>query len=268
MGGLAKAIEGLSEALSLAGLPATGSCSIGFEVGEDAFRLSISDESHEVQTASEQLSEVDFVFTLSGSSWAKYCSDPPPRGYTTAQAMCATHNGASVRGNRTAWATYALVVDRVMAALKDLVCGHGPVKNPDPPPAGIRSPITGGYLNTEIRGVGQRIYYEVSGKGQPVLCLHTAGADSRQFRYLLEDHELITQYRFVAFDMPWHGRSDPPDDWAYRDYRLDTETYSQTILAVMGGLALQNPILVGCSMGGAIALYMAAMHGELFKGVW
>ncbi len=267
MGALTKAIDGLAEALSLAGLPTTGSCSIGFEIGEDAFRISIVGGFAEIQTAAEGLSEADFVYMLSDSSWAKFCSDPPPRGYTTAQAMCATVEGGCVRGNRTAWATYAPVVDRVLGALRGLACGFRPASNPDPPLGGARSPITGGYLNTEIRGIAQRIYYEVSGQGQPVLCLHTAGADSRQFRYLLEDTRLIAQYRFIAFDMPWHGRSDPPDDWATTDYQLDTQTYSETILAVMDELGLQDPILIGCSMGGAIALYMASTYGERFKGV-
>jgi len=100
-----------------------------------------------------------------------------------------------------------------------------------------------------------------------LVCLHTAGADSRQFRYLLEDPELTAQWTVYAFDMPWHGRSEPPADWQRQTYRLTTATYAATVLAFMDGLGLHRPVLAGCSMGGAIALYLAAEHGDRFTGV-
>ncbi|NHI19062.1 alpha/beta hydrolase [Phycicoccus endophyticus] len=113
---------------------------------------------------------------------------------------------------------------------------------------------------------GQRVYCEEGGEGPvPVLCLHTAGADSRQFRHLLEDAELGARFRFIAFDLPWHGRSDPPTDWQERTYRLTTTDYAEVIRAVSGALGLERPVLLGCSMGGAIVLYMAAVHGEEFR---
>ena len=94
--------------------------------------------------------------------------------------------------------------------------GAGPIRAPRPPGFG---PSVGRYLHLDD---GRRIFVETAGEGPPLLCLHTAGADSRQFRGLLEDPRVTDHHRVVAFDMPWHGRSDPPDDWQHRRYALDT----------------------------------------------
>ena len=53
---------------------------------------------------------------------------------------------------------------------------------------------------------------EESGKGIPLVCLHTAGSDSRQFRHVLNDKLITKQFRVIAFDLPWHGKSNPPED--------------------------------------------------------
>ena len=113
----------------------------------------------------------------------------------------------------------------------------------------------------------RRLYFEVAGTGFPVVCLHTAGSDSRQFRHMLEDAELTGRYRIYAFDLPWHGRSDPPDDWEEQRYALTTQAYAETVLAFMTAMELDRPILVGCSIGGAICLYLSSRHGNLFTGV-
>jgi hypothetical protein len=43
-------------------------------------------------------------------------------------------------------------------------------------------PIVGRYLSVDIGGAAYRINVEEAGQGVPLLCLHTAGADSRQYR--------------------------------------------------------------------------------------
>jgi pimeloyl-ACP methyl ester carboxylesterase len=127
-------------------------------------------------------------------------------------------------------------------------------------------PICGRYVNLTVDGVPQRIYFEEAGQGQPVLCLHTAGADSRQWRFILNDAELSARYRFIAFDMPWHGKSLPPEGFQTQEYLLSTDAYVATVLAVADALGLERPILAGCSMGGRIALQLAALHGAHFAG--
>ena len=126
--------------------------------------------------------------------------------------------------------------------------------------------ITGRYITIDVDGTPNRIYFEESGTGQPVLLFHTAGADTRQWRHILNDDELTSQYRFIAVDMPWHGKSLPPEGWQTQEYLLSTETYITIVLNLCRALNLENPIYAGCSMGGRIALQLALRHPDPFKG--
>ena len=127
-------------------------------------------------------------------------------------------------------------------------------------------PIVGRYLTVEVAGRAQRIFFEEAGEGRPVLCLHTAGSDARQWRHLMNDAEVTAGNRLIAFDMPWHGRSLPPEGFQTEEYLLTTPTYIDTILAVVDGLGLDRPVLAGTSMGGRIALQLAALHPDRFAG--
>ncbi len=131
---------------------------------------------------------------------------------------------------------------------------------------GCLEPIVGRYLTVDIAGRTQRIYFEEAGSGPPILCLHTAGADSRQWRHILNDEEVTSSNRVIAFDMPWHGKSLPPEGFETQEYLLTTEAYIATVLAVAEGLELERPILAGCSMGGRIALQLAAQYVDQFSG--
>ena len=72
------------------------------------------------------------------------------------------------------------------------------------------SPITGRYVHLTVQGVEYRVYFEEAGKGTPVLMQHTAGSDGRQWRHILEDEKLTSEFRFIAHDLPYHGKSLPP----------------------------------------------------------
>lgn len=126
--------------------------------------------------------------------------------------------------------------------------------------------IIGRYVTVNIADTPRRIYFEEAGQGRPVICLHTAGADTRQWRHLMNDGEITASHRLIAFDMPWHGKSLPPEGFETEEYLLTTEAYIETVLAVMDSLGLNRPVLAGCSMGGRIALQLAALHPEKFSG--
>lgn len=132
--------------------------------------------------------------------------------------------------------------------------------------SGTIEAITGRYLTLDLGGRAHRVYFEEAGQGRPVLCLHTAGADTRQWRHLLNDAEVTGSNRLVAFDMPWHGKSLPPEGFETEEYLLTTEAYIETVLAMVEALGLERPVLAGCSMGGRIALQLAALHPEHFSG--
>jgi pimeloyl-ACP methyl ester carboxylesterase len=128
-------------------------------------------------------------------------------------------------------------------------------------------PIAGRYFSVDIDGVAHRIFVEEAGAGVPLLCLHTAGADSRQYRHLLNDRAVTDHFRVVAFDLPYHGRSTPPDGWWLKKYRLTTASYLAMVRAVWLALGLERPVVMGCSMGGAIVLKLAAEHQEELTGI-
>lgn len=132
---------------------------------------------------------------------------------------------------------------------------------------GQLEPIVGRYIRFEIEGVMHRIYFEENGSGIPLVCLHTAGSDGRQWRHLLCDAELTKHYRILAFDMPRHGKSNPPDDWAGEEYQLTTASYTQAIRAFCGALSLERPVVMGCSIGGRIVLNLAIDHASEFRAL-
>ncbi len=128
-------------------------------------------------------------------------------------------------------------------------------------------PITGRYARFEVDGRAHRLYWEEAGHGVPLVCLHTAGADGRQYRALLNDPEITRRFRVIAFDMPWHGKSSPPAGWQDEEYRLTTDAYVGLVLAVCRALELDRPVVMGCSIGGRVVLELAKRHPEVFRAV-
>ncbi|MSP03957.1 MAG: alpha/beta hydrolase [Acetobacteraceae bacterium] len=128
-------------------------------------------------------------------------------------------------------------------------------------------PIIGRYLNTPIDGRAHRIYFEEAGAGIPLLCLHTAGSDGRQYRGLMNDAAITSRFRVITFDMPWHGKSSPPDGWWGVEYKLTTESYAGMIMEFSAALGIDRPVVMGCSIGGRIVLELAATHGAQLRGV-
>jgi len=132
---------------------------------------------------------------------------------------------------------------------------------------GTIEPIVGRYVSVEIAGRTNRVYFEEAGQGIPLLCLHTAGSDARQFRHMLNDAAITDTFRVIAFDMPWHGKSSPPDGWQDEEYALSTDLYIETILAVADALGLDRPVGMGCSIGGRVMLQLAARHPDRFRAL-
>jgi len=128
-------------------------------------------------------------------------------------------------------------------------------------------PIVGRYMTIGLGGRAHRIYFEAAGQGIPLVCLHTAGADGRQFRHLMVDDEVTSHFRVLAFDMPWHGKSLPPQGWESEEYRLTTAGYTEMIVAFCHALDLDHPVVMGCSIGGRIVLSLAIEHASMFRAL-
>jgi pimeloyl-ACP methyl ester carboxylesterase len=132
---------------------------------------------------------------------------------------------------------------------------------------GYIEPMIGRYVHVDIDGITHRIYFEEAGQGIPLVCLHTAGSDNRQWRYLLADEQFTKHFRIIAFDMPWHGKSNPPANWDGSEYQLTTARYTQTIRAFSAALDLDKPVVMGCSIGGRIVLNLAIDHASEFRAL-
>ena len=96
-----------------------------------------------------------------------------------------------------------------------------------------------------------------------------AGADGRQWRHVLEDAELQRQFRMIAYDLPYHGKSLPPTSvrWWESEYRLTKEFLIETVMAISHALELDRPVYMGCSIGGHLAPDLALAHPDEFSAV-
>jgi pimeloyl-ACP methyl ester carboxylesterase len=129
--------------------------------------------------------------------------------------------------------------------------------------------ITGRYAYFPVDGVEYRVYFEESGRGIPVVLQHTAGADGRQWRHLLEDEWITSRFRLIAHDLPYHGKSLPPAsvEWWKRPYGLTQDFFMKFVVALARALELERPVYMGCSMGGHLAGDLALHHPDEFRAV-
>ncbi len=130
-----------------------------------------------------------------------------------------------------------------------------------------QEPIKGGYVYVPYEGYEYRVFYEEAGEGIPLVCLHTAGTDSREWRHQLCDPDINENFRVIAFDMPWHGKSIPPVGFEKEEYRLTSKFYSEFVVAFCEALGLDRSVIMGSSMGGNICLHLALNFEEKFRAL-
>lgn len=93
------------------------------------------------------------------------------------------------------------------------------------------------------------LFYAQRGAGEPVLvCIHGAGGSHQHWGLQLQ--ALGTTARIVALDLPGHGRSPGRGCGNIADY-------SRVVVAALDALDLDQVVLAGHSMGGAVALWTA-----------
>ncbi len=103
-----------------------------------------------------------------------------------------------------------------------------------------------------VRAGDIRIYYEVHGKGEPLVLIMSMGSDLSGWERQVP--ELSTKYRVVAFDNRGSGRSDAPDE-PYTIAMMADDT-----VALMDALGIEKAHVLGKSMGGYIAEELAIRH--------
>jgi pimeloyl-ACP methyl ester carboxylesterase len=133
---------------------------------------------------------------------------------------------------------------------------------------GEHDDAVGRYVNLDVEGVRHRIYYEEAGAGVPLLCHHTAAADARQWRHLLEDRRVTSRFRVIAYDLPYHGRSLPAgEQWWAQEYVLTRSLAMGLAVGLVAALELDRPVFLGSSIGGMLALDLARYRPEAFRAV-
>jgi pimeloyl-ACP methyl ester carboxylesterase len=110
-----------------------------------------------------------------------------------------------------------------------------------------------GYLTI----AGARLYYEMAGAGQPFVMIHAGVADSRQWNN--EFASFAGQFRVVRYDMRGFGKSEPaPGEYSNMG----------DLTTLLDHLQIQEPlVLMGCSMGGRLAIDFALAHPSSVKAL-
>ncbi len=106
---------------------------------------------------------------------------------------------------------------------------------------------------------GARIFYQVSGQGQPMLLIHgypLSGALFARNRDALAAH-----FKVITIDQRGYGKSTAPG------VPDSVDIYAKDALDVMTQLGVQQAIIGGHSMGGPITLAMYRMAPDRFRGM-
>ena len=108
---------------------------------------------------------------------------------------------------------------------------------------------------------GVKIYYEVHGKGDPIILSHGYSATSRMWEKQVE--ALADRYRVMVWDMRGHGQSDSPDDLA----RYSEELTVGDMAALLDTIDAPTAIVGGLSLGGYMSLAFNARLPERVRAL-
>jgi pimeloyl-ACP methyl ester carboxylesterase len=99
---------------------------------------------------------------------------------------------------------------------------------------------------------GINLYYETHGSGRAMILLHGGLGSGEMFAPILP--QLAEHHRVIAVDLQGHGRT------ADIDRPLDITLMADDIAALIDHLGLQEPDVVGYSLGGGVALQVGIRH--------
>jgi pimeloyl-ACP methyl ester carboxylesterase len=109
---------------------------------------------------------------------------------------------------------------------------------------------------------GLKMYYEIYGKGEPVVMLHGSFmAISKSFNWTEWIGELAKTRKVIAIEMQGHGRTaDSGRDFTY-------DTLADDVAALLDHLKLPRADVIGYSLGGGVALNFAIRHPDKVRKV-
>jgi 4,5:9,10-diseco-3-hydroxy-5,9,17-trioxoandrosta-1(10),2-diene-4-oate hydrolase len=106
---------------------------------------------------------------------------------------------------------------------------------------------------------GVDLAFDDVGYGPAVVCLHAIGHGAGDFAALRE--HLVSRYRVLALDWPGQGRSG--------DDRVPASAtrYAHLLARFLAARGVEHPVLVGNSIGGAVAIRHAAAQPAAVRGL-
>ncbi len=110
-------------------------------------------------------------------------------------------------------------------------------------------PSTGQFVTVD----GARLHYETAGQGPDLVMIHGASGSLRDLTFALRD-QLTDRYRVTVVDRPGLGHSDPLAE-------VSLAAQARAIKAGMAQIGVTDPIVLGQSYGGAVALAWALDGG-------
>jgi pimeloyl-ACP methyl ester carboxylesterase len=116
------------------------------------------------------------------------------------------------------------------------------------------------YISADGLRLYARLYAASRGGGMPVLCLPGLTRNSRDFVTLAE--HLSGRHDVLAADLRGRGRS----DWDADPSHYQLMTYVQDAFALLDARKLERVVVVGTSLGGLMAMVMAAARPERIAG--
>ncbi len=118
-------------------------------------------------------------------------------------------------------------------------------------------PVSGNFVEID----GNRIHYVDEGEGRPIVFVHGLGAQLHQFRHTLFNR-FGQGYRLIALDRPGSGYSVRAKGATGR-----LPEQAEIVSRFIEELGLEKPLVVGHSLGGAVALTLAVEHPDAISGI-
>ncbi len=108
-----------------------------------------------------------------------------------------------------------------------------------------------------IEANGVKYYYEIHGKGDPLLLLHGGLGSIDMFAPVLPS--LIQNREVIGVDLHGHGRT------TLGDRRIDLQAMADDLATIVATLGYKQVDVLGYSLGGGVALRLAVQHPPLVR---